>query len=199
MGLKQLVLATRNADKVTEIRNILKLGNDELMSLLDFPQVPEIEETGSTILENALIKAREAFRLTHLPCLADDTGLEVDSLGGAPGVHSSRFAGENMSYADNVRKLLSLMQGIPSEKRSARFRCVVVLKDRSREEWIEGVCEGVILNELLGDGGFGYDPVFFVPEMGKTFAEMTLEEKNNISHRGKAFRKMAELLKKNPV
>lgn len=194
-----MVLATRNADKVVEIRDILGLDNFELSSLLDFPDAPEIEETGGTLLENVLIKAREAFRLTRLTSIADDTGLEVDSLDGAPGVYSSRYAGENASYADNVRKLLLQMRNVPPGGRSARFRCVAALKDGAREEWVEGVCEGVIIPEPRGEGGFGYDPVFLVPDMGKTLAEMTPEEKNSISHRGKAFRKMAELLRKNPV
>jgi XTP/dITP diphosphohydrolase len=193
------VLATRNADKVVEIRGILNLGNGELKSLLDFPDCREIEETGSTLEANALLKAAEGFRMTGMPCLADDTGLEVDALNGAPGVFSSRFAGEAASYADNVRKLLAVMKDVPDGKRSARFRCVVALKSATREEWVEGRCEGVILFESRGSGGFGYDPVFYVPEFGKTLAEMPLTEKNAISHRGKAFRKMAEVLRKDPI
>jgi XTP/dITP diphosphohydrolase len=199
MSIQRMVLATRNADKVAEINNILGLDNFELSSLLDFPDAPEIEETGGTLLENALIKAREAFRLTGLPSIADDTGLEVDSLGGAPGVYSSRYAGENASYADNVRMLLLQMQNVPPGGRSARFRCVAAMKDGEREEWVDGTCEGVIIAEPRGESGFGYDPVFLVPDMGKTLAEMTPEEKNSISHRGKAFRKMAELLRKHPI
>ena len=195
----RLVLATRNADKLVEIRGILGLRDGELKSLLDFPEFAEIEETGSTLEENALIKAVEGFRMTATPCIADDTGLEVDSLNGAPGVYSSRYAGENATYADNVRKLLAVMKDVPPEKRSARFRCVAALKAEGREEWVEGTCEGVILTERRGTGGFGYDPVFFVPEIGKTMAEMSPGEKNAISHRGRAFRKMAEALKRNPI
>ena len=195
----RLVLATRNADKVAEIRGILGLRNGELKSLLDFPEFEEIEESGSTLEENAMIKAAVGFRMTDTPCLADDTGLEVDWLDGAPGVYSSRYAGEGASYAENVRKLLLTMKDAPPEKRSARFRCVVALKGPSAEEWVDGTCEGVILTEPRGRGGFGYDPVFFIPEVGKTMAEMSAEEKNALSHRGRAFRKMAEVLKRNPL
>jgi XTP/dITP diphosphohydrolase len=194
-----MLLATRNADKVSEIREILRLPREGLASLLDFPEIPEIEETGLTLEDNALIKAREAHRLTGLPSLADDTGLEVDALKGAPGVYSSRFAGPGASYADNVRKLLRAMDGIPAAGRRARFRCVVALKAGGREEWVEGILEGGILTEARGSGGFGYDPVFYIPSAGRTMAEMSMEEKNAVSHRGVAFRRMAELLAKRPV
>jgi len=194
-----MILATRNADKVAEIRRILRLPRNGLASLLDFPEIPEIEETGHTLEDNALIKARESHRLTGLSSLADDTGLEVDALKGAPGVFSSRFAGPGASYEDNLRKLLRAMEGIPEGSRLARFRCVVALKAGSREEWVEGILEGTILTEARGTGGFGYDPVFFIPSAGKTLAEMTMEEKNAVSHRGVAFRRMAELLAERPV
>jgi XTP/dITP diphosphohydrolase len=194
-----MILATRNADKVAEIRRILRLPRNGLASLLDFPEIPEIEETGHTLEDNALIKARESHRLTGLSSLADDTGLEVDALKGAPGVFSSRFAGPGASYEDNLRKLLRAMEGIPEGSRQARFRCVVALKAGSREEWVEGILEGTILTEARGTGGFGYDPVFFIPSAGKTLAEMTMEEKNAVSHRGVAFRRMAELLAERPV
>lgn len=199
MSFARLVLATRNADKVREIQAILGLQDGQLVSLLDYPHFADIEETGGTLEANALIKAREGFRMTGTPCIADDTGLEVDALGGAPGVYSSRYAGETATYAENVRKILSVMKDVPAGKRTARFRCVVALKAEGREEWVEGACEGVILTEPRGAGGFGYDPVFFVSELGKTLAEMTLAEKNAISHRGRAFRAMAEVLRKNPV
>jgi XTP/dITP diphosphohydrolase len=190
-----MILATRNADKVAEIRRILRLPRNGLVSLLDFPEIPEIEETGLTLEDNALIKARESHRLTGLPSLADDTGLEVEALKGAPGVFSSRFAGPGASYADNLRKLLRAMEGIPEGGRRARFRCIVALKAGSREEWVDGF----ILTEARGTGGFGYDPVFFIPSAGKTLAEISLEEKNAVSHRGLAFRRMAELLADKPL
>jgi XTP/dITP diphosphohydrolase len=180
-----MILATRNADKVAEIRRILRLPRNGLVSLLDFPEIPEIEETGLTLEDNALIKARESHRLTGLPSLADDTGLEV--------------AGPGASYADNLRKLLRAMEGIPEGGRRARFRCIVALKAGSREEWVDGTLDGFILTEARGTGGFGYDPVFFIPSAGKTLAEISLEEKNAVSHRGLAFRRMAELLADKPL
>ena len=193
------VLATFNRDKLRELSALLGLPGITLTALCDEPGATAPEETGVTLRENALIKARAALRLTGLPVIADDTGLEVDCLKGAPGVYSSRFAGEDASYDENVDKLLREMRNVPYEKRSARFRCVVALKDGGREQWVDGTCEGVILDSRRGNGGFGYDPVFFVSETGKTLAEMTLEEKNEISHRGMALRKMAEVLKKSPI
>lgn len=194
--MHRILLATQNLDKVKEIRSILGCDGWEVLSLRDFPQFPAIEEDGASLLENAQKKARTAHQWTGLLSLADDTGLEVDALNGAPGVYSSRFAGEKVTYQENVKKLLEVLRGIPESHRTARFRCVVDIVDHGREEYVEGVCEGVILSECRGEQGFGYDPVFYVPEIGKTFAEMTVEEKNAISHRGKAFRKAAEIVKK---
>ncbi|MBN2030552.1 XTP/dITP diphosphatase [bacterium] len=193
--MNQLVLATRNRDKVKEIRHIMMNGHWEFLSLLDFPEMAEVAEDGKTLLDNALKKARAAYRWTKTASIADDTGLEVDQLNGDPGVRSSRFAGENVSYRDNNEKLLRLLQDVPREKRTARFRCIVVFADGRKEKWVEGICEGIVLSEYCGVGGFGYDPLFYVPEKGKTFAEMSREEKNAISHRGKAFRLMGEWLK----
>ncbi len=170
-------------------------GQREFLSLLDFPGMAEVVEDGETLVDNALKKAQTSFQYTHISSIADDTGLEVDQLNGAPGVRSSRFAGEGVSYRDNNEKLLRLLEGVPREKRTARFRCVVAFVGGNGEHWVEGVCEGLILPEYRGDGGFGYDPIFYVPEKEKTFAEMSPEEKNAISHRGKAFRLMAEWLK----
>lgn len=195
MNRKRFVLATRNPDKIKEIMTILKEEGWELLSLMDFPDTDQVEEDGKTFLANALKKARASFQETGIASLADDTGLEVDQLQGAPGVLSSRFAGENVSYSENNEKLLCLLQGIPIEKRTARFRCVVAWVNGRKERWVEGVCGGIILQEYRGVKGFGYDPLFYVPEKGKTFAEMLPEEKNEISHRGNAFRKMAELIR----
>ncbi len=190
-----LLLATRNRDKFKEIKEILGENKWKLLSLEDFPETAEVIENGKTFSDNALKKARAAFKATGIPSLADDSGLEVDCLSGAPGVLSSRFAGEKATYRDNNEKLLSLMKDVPMERRRARFKCVVALVDDKEEKWVEGVCEGIILSEYRGENGFGYDPLFFVPEKNKTFAEMTRREKNEISHRGKAFRKMADLLR----
>jgi XTP/dITP diphosphohydrolase len=190
------VLATRNPDKLREIRRILSGKEWTFKSLADFPDAPDVIEDGSTFLENARKKARAAWEHTGIGAIADDSGLEVDALGGAPGVLSSRFSGENASYHENNRKLLEMLEGIPLKQRIARFRCVVVLVKGEEESWVEGAYTGMILNEPRGKGGFGYDPLFYVPSRGKTFAEMTAEEKNHLSHRGIAFRKVAELLQK---
>lgn len=196
MARKQFVLATLNQHKVEEIRDILKGERWELHSLRDFPETEETVENGKTLLANAMKKASASFQWTGIPSLADDTGLEVDRLKGAPGVLSNRFAGENASYRENNEKLIRLLEGIPREERTARFRCVVALVDGVGKWWVEGVCEGIILSEYRGEKGFGYDPVFYVPEKGKTFAEMQAGEKNTISHRGRAFREMAQLIKR---
>jgi len=187
---KQLIIATRNPDKLREIRAVLSDLKLEFLSLIDFPDLPEIEEDGQTIEENAIKKATEIHNHTGLPCLADDTGLEVDSLGGAPGVYSSRYAGETATYADNCRKLLEEMEGIPYPQRTAHFRCVMALVTKNKVITTEGVCEGYILTQMRGQNGFGYDPLFWVEPYGKTFAEMEPELKNRISHRAIALNKM---------
>lgn len=185
--MRDLVLATNNRDKVRELAHSLVGLPLRVRALKDLGDWPEVEETGQTLAENALLKARAGLERTGLACLADDTGLEVDALGGEPGVRSSRYAGEDVTYAQNVDKLLRELQGVPAEARTARFRCVIALVDPDgRERLVEGVAEGRILSERQGSGGFGYDPVFWVPETGRTFAEMTLEEKQACSHRGKA-------------
>jgi XTP/dITP diphosphohydrolase len=177
---------------VAEIAAVLG-GDWSLRSAADF-NLEEPVEDGLTLLDNAWIKARSVHERTGLPALADDTGLEVDALNGAPGVYSSRFAGETATYADNNAKLLKLLEGIPPDRRTARFRCVAAFVDENVEAWTEGACEGVILNSLRGGSGFGYDPLFYVTELGKTLAECGMAEKNRISHRGRAFRRMAERL-----
>lgn len=191
---KRLVLATRNKDKVTEIREILNDQEFDILYLLDFPEIPDVIEDGETIRENALKKAQQIYQATGIPTVADDSGLEVDYLGGAPGVHSSRFARENATYAENNAKLLSLLADVPPEQRTARFRCVMAYADSERTESVEGVCEGIILESLRGSKGFGYDPLFYLSEYGKTFAEMELRLKNQISHRGIALRKLKSLV-----
>ena len=192
--LKKLVLATHNPDKKKEMKAAFGRQGLIVLSLDNFPEVGEIEETGATLLENSLLKARTVHRITGLPAIADDTGLEVDALDGAPGVFSARFAGENATYADNVNKLLLDMVSVAENVRTARFRTVASFVDGDRELWTEGVIEGEITREARGAGGFGFDPIFEVTQTGKTFAEMTVKEKNKISHRGLALRKMRELL-----
>ncbi len=190
-----LVLATGNRDKVRELAHALLGLSLRVVAVGDLGTWPEVEETGATLAENAFLKVRAALARTGLPSMADDTGLEVDALGGAPGVYASRYAGEDATYADNVRKLLRAMEAVPEERRTARFRCVVALADPDgREAMVEGVCEGRIRFAPSGEGGFGYDPVFWVPEVGRTFAEMTLEQKSVYSHRGRAVRAAREVL-----
>ena len=191
----RIVLATANQDKVREMRHALDGLDVEILTRDDFPGVPEVVEDGATIESNAAKKARAVCEATGLPAVADDTGLEVDALDGEPGVLSSRFAGEGATYADNVRKLLREMEGVPANERSARFRCVIALVEPSGAEvFVEGNCEGAIAAAPRGDGGFGYDPVFFVPSRGCTFAELSLEEKDRISHRGRAMARMRRVL-----
>ena len=195
--VKEIVIATHNPDKKKEIMiALLELGVN-ILSLDSFPEIGEIEETGSTLLENSLIKARTVSAVTGKPAIADDTGLEVDALNGAPGIYSARYAGINVSYEDNVRKLLSEMSSFDMDSRTARFRTVVSFHSSNEELWTEGVIEGSITMKAIGKGGFGYDPVFRVRKTGKTFAEMTRQEKNRISHRGVALDKMRQLLKEN--
>ncbi len=192
--MNKIVLATGNRDKVKEIIEILKNLDIELLTLEDFPGFPEVVEDGQTLEENAIKKARVISEFTKFPAVSDDTGLEVEVLNGAPGVYSSRYSGENATYADNVEKLLDDLQSVPQGKRQARFRCAVALCSEKNTKVVEGVCEGEIADRPHGDSGFGYDPIFFVPEYNCTFAEMDLDLKNKISHRAKAFLKLRNLL-----
>ena len=193
----KIVLATNNKDKIREIKNILSDLSAEILTLEDFPNSPKVEETGKTLDENAILKAKSIHQFTGLPSVADDSGLEVDALNGAPGVLSSRFAGEHCSYQDNNRKLLSLMKDIPWEKRGAKFVCVVALaKDINHIVTVKEEVGGFIAFEEKGENGFGYDPVFYSPELHQTFAQLSLAEKNKISHRARAFMKAKELIQK---
>ena len=184
----QIVLATHNKGKMSEINNLLSLSY-EVLTLDHFPNIKEIPETGKTLKENAFIKARTVFEMTGLPSLADDTGLEVEALGGEPGVFSARYAGEQSSYQDNCEKLLKNMMRVPKENREAKFRTVIAYKDDNRELSCDGSVKGEIAQSPKGSFGFGYDSVFYYPPLEKTFAELSEEEKNSISHRGRALRK----------
>jgi len=192
----QIVLATHNRGKMKEMSSILAHLPVKLLTLDDFPQIGEIPETGETLKENAFIKAETVHQKTGLPALADDTGLEVDALDGAPGVHSSRYDGETATFEDNCRKMLEEMDGIPTEERTAQFHTVIAFVSSSGNEWTEGMVEGRILEKKQGDGGFGYDPLFYYTPLKKTFAELNSEQKNNISHRGKALRNFCQILEK---
>ena len=184
----QIVLATHNKGKMSEINNLLS-SSYEVLTLDHFPNIKDIPETGKTLKENAFIKARTVFEMTGLPSLADDTGLEVESLGGEPGVYSARYAGEQASYQDNCEKLLKNMMRVPKENREAKFRTVIAYKDDNRELSCDGSVKGEIAQSPKGSFGFGYDSVFYYPPLEKTFAELSEEEKNSISHRGRALRK----------
>ena len=184
----QIVLATHNKGKMSELNNLLS-SSYEVLTLDHFPNIKEIPETGKTLKENAFIKARTVFEMTGLPSLADDTGLEVESLGGDPGEFSARYAGEQASYQDNCEKLLNNMMRVPKEYREAKFRTVIAFKDDNRELCCDGSVNGEIAQSPKGRFGFGYDSVFYYPPLEKTFAELSEEEKNSISHRGRALRK----------
>ena len=190
----KIVLATHNEDKCAEMSALLSTFPIEILSLEDFPEIGEIIEDGSTLEENAHIKARTVHLLTGLYAWADDTGLEVEALDGKPGVYSARYAGENCSYADNVRKLLQDMENIPEDMRSANFKTAIALVGENMELVSEGVVEGMITTKPKGVGGFGYDSVFYVLDKNKTYSEMKMTEKNKISHRGKAIQYMIKLL-----
>ena len=160
-------------------------------------KIPEVDETGTTFKENALLKAHAIAKATGLPSVADDTGLEVDALGGAPGIFSARYSGENCTYEDNVKKLLRELSDVADDRRTARFKTVAVYVHKETELSAEGVVEGVITEKAEGFGGFGYDPVFSVLDMKKTYAQLADEEKNRVSHRGKAIRSLIEKLREN--
>ncbi len=192
----QIVLATHNRGKMEEMSAILGHLPVELLALDAFPEIGDIPETGNTLKENAFIKAETVHRLTGLPALADDTGLEVDALNGAPGIYSARYAGADATFEDNYQKMLKELHGIPVEKRTARFRTVIAFVNGGEKEWVEGVAEGRIIEDKRGIGGFGYDPIFYYPPLRKTFAELDSVEKNSISHRGKALRNFCGILEK---
>ncbi len=194
--IEEILLATRNPDKVRELAALLGDLGISIRTLVDFPTAPEVEEDGTTCEANALKKAREMASVTGLPSVADDTGLEVDALGGRPGVFTARYAGGNATYEDNCRKLLKELGGVPPARRTARFVTVAALAmPGGHTQVVTGTLGGVIAEGFVGTQGFGYDPVFFVPELGRTLGELTAEEKNRISHRAKAFRSMADILR----
>ncbi len=191
--MQKIVLATRNKGKVAELSTMLGSFDVEVVGLDAYPEIGEIPETGKTFEENALIKARAVCQATGLTALADDSGLVVDALAGAPGVYSARFAGERASDADNNAKLLREMATVPSERRSARFVCVMAaVAPNGATTTARGTWEGEIARKPRGQGGFGYDPLFLDPEPGLSAAELDPEQKNARSHRGKALRKLME-------
>ena len=193
----RIVLASNNPGKVREFNQLLSDIELEVVPQSVF-SVPEIEETGLTFVENAILKARNAAQHTGLPAIADDSGLEVDALGGAPGIYSARYAGAGASDLDNLEKLLDALQGVDDNQRSARFQCLMVYMRHAQDPTpriFQGTWEGSILREPRGDGGFGYDPVFLVPEMNRASAELPPDVKNRHSHRGQAIRQLVASLR----
>ncbi len=193
----RLVIATHNRGKLREYAELFAELPYELLTLAEVGIRDEVEETGATFLENARLKAETYARASGMLTLADDSGLEVDALGGEPGVHSKRYAGENKSDAERIEFLLAKLREVPREKRSARFRCTIVIVDANNNEWTsDGMCEGEIGFAPRGTNGFGYDPIFILRETGTTMAELSSEEKNRLSHRAHAAVGAREILKR---
>ena len=193
----RIVIATHNRKKAGEMTQILsaRFPSVEFLTLADFAGAPEPEETGTTYASNAAIKADSAAQFTDAWCLADDAGLEVDEMGGAPGLYSKRFEGEDTPFPIKMERILQRLQGVPVEKRGARFRCCVALaRQHAATEIFEATCEGRIADAPSGGGGFGYDPIFWVPELGCTMADLTAEQKHAISHRGKVLKMVGDYL-----
>lgn len=195
MDKNNIVIATGNKGKLAEFTAILKDRFDNILSLSDFDNIPKIEETGATFRENALIKAKTVSNFLGLDTIADDSGLVVDALDGDPGIYSARYSGEDATDEKNNEKLLCALKGV--ENRQARFICSIAYYKTSGEtHFFDGECNGIILDEKRGEKGFGYDPVFYLPEHKKTMAEIDSEIKNKISHRAKAISKFVEYLDK---
>ena len=192
----KLLLGTNNQAKVREYRSLLAGLDYELVTLSEENIAISVEETGESLEENARLKATVTARESRLLTLADDSGLEVDALGGEPGRLSARYAGENATDKERIDYLLQRLDSVPRESRTARFRCVIALATpEGKIELCPGECPGLIIFEPRGEHGFGYDPIFYLPELGKTMAELSLEQKNKISHRGRAARKAARVLR----
>lgn len=190
----KIILASNNKNKIVELKQILFPLGYEIISQSEAGVDIEVEESGTTFEENSMIKAKAIYEISKMPVIADDSGLEVDYLGKAPGVYSHRYAGENATDKDRCKKILSELDGVPDEKRTARFVCVISYIDSNGNASVmRGECEGIIGREMKGDNGFGYDPIFMIGD--KSFAEISSEEKNKISHRANALKKLTEKLK----
>lgn len=192
----KLFFASHNLDKKREIEYIVSSEKLTVLYINDFPKYPEVDETGSTLEENAGIKAEAGFLYTGLDTFAEDTGLFVDELDGEPGIYAARYAGESASYADNCEKLLLKLKNVPSERRCARFKTVVAFKSKESLFCFTGICEGKISEKPAGNNGFGYDPIFIPDGYDKTFAELKKEVKNEISHRARAVKDFSDFLRK---
>jgi len=193
--MRDIVLATRNRHKRDELAALLSDLDVRIRTMDEFPNVPEVVEDGETCQANAIKKAKTVAAATGMSAVADDTGLEVDALGGRPGVYAARYAGEQATYEDNWLKLLRELKGVPLARRTARFITVAAIASPEGDVQVaQGILDGQIAEEPSGSKGFGYDPVFLLPESGKTLAELSAEEKNRISHRAKAFAQVRQLL-----
>ena len=189
--MKNIIISSSNKHKISEIITTIKPLFDKIYSLSDFPDIGDIKEDGTSIVENSFIKSRVAFNHTKLPSMADDTVLEVDHLMGDPGIYTARYAGENATYEENMEKLLKNLKGVPWKERTARFKTVVTYVDGENDFFVEGCLEGKILDSKQGDLGFGYDPIFYASAQNMSLGDMGLEEKNQISHRAIAIQKFA--------
>ena len=195
--METVIIASGNKGKLKEFQTLMEGLDVEVKSLKDFPEIGDIEENGQSFAENAYIKAKAVFDATGCMAIADDSGLEVDALGGAPGIYSARYAGEEKDDEVNNQKLLEALEDIEDEKRGAQFHCAIVAIDKDGNRYdAEGIVRGRILRAARGDNGFGYDPLFYVEDYGKTTAELSMEEKNSISHRGQAVRAIVATLQK---
>ena len=194
--METVIIASTNQGKLNEFKELMKGLSVEVKSLKDFPEIGDIEENGASFAENAYIKAKAVFDATGCLSIADDSGLEVDALDGAPGIYSARYAGEEKNDTANNEKLLSEMNVVSDENRGAQFHCAIVAIDQNGTRYdAEGIVRGHILRAPQGENGFGYDPLFYIEEFGRTTAELSMDEKNKISHRGKAVRQIVEILK----
>jgi len=194
--MKKIVIASANNHKVSEISIKIQPFFDQILSLADFPEIGEIIEDGNTIEENSFIKSKAAFEYTKIASVADDTILEVDALNGDPGLFTARYAGENATYEENMTKLLEKLDGIEDSARTARFRTIISYVNGEDDFHVEGIIEGKILNNRVGNNGFGYDPIFYSTEFNLSLAEMDPDLKNRISHRGLAIEKFVSKIKK---
>ena len=193
--MKNIIISSSNKNKISEIIPTIQPFFDRIYSLRDFPDIGDIKEDGTSIIENSFIKSRVAFSRTKIPSMADDTILEVDYLMGEPGLYTARYAGENATYEENIDKLLKNMQGVSTEERTARFKTVVTYVDGKNDFSVEGCLEGRILEKKEGEKGFGYDPIFYSTEQNISLGSMSIEEKNRVSHRALAIQKFAHKIK----
>lgn len=195
--MKRIIIATKNKGKAKEFEQLFSKYGIEVKTLVDVPEIPDIQETGKTFEENAVIKAEAISKISSSYVVADDSGLVIDALEGRPGVFSARYAGPDKDDEANIDKVLGEMDGVQDEKRTARFYCALAIAGPGFETvTVNGTCEGLILNERHGSGGFGYDPIFYVPSEGKTMAEMSADRKNELSHRAAAMKNLEPLIEK---